>query len=65
MIVDSTGELPVAVPHISDDEEDDKPFGGPAIREQKMINFNINVTSTHPQSLHKFSCYQMLCFLIL
>ncbi|XP_061571760.1 serine/arginine repetitive matrix protein 2-like [Cololabis saira] len=51
MIVASTTELQVAVPHVSDDEDDDgKPFGGggPAVREQKVINFNIANTSVRP-----------------
>lgn len=43
MIADSTGELPVALPHVSDEEDDGKLFGGSTIREQKVINFNINV----------------------
>ncbi|XP_015224849.1 PREDICTED: serine/arginine repetitive matrix protein 2-like, partial [Cyprinodon variegatus] len=42
MIADSTGELPVALPHVSDEEDDGKLFGGAAIREQKVINFNIS-----------------------
>ncbi|XP_034029067.1 protein SON isoform X4 [Thalassophryne amazonica] len=42
MIVDSKGELPVAMPHISDEEEDGRPFGGSALRDQKAITFNIN-----------------------
>lgn len=44
MIVDSSGELPVAVPHVSDEEDETKPLA--AIREQKVINININVTSS-------------------
>lgn len=47
MIVDSQGELPVAVPHVSDEEDNGKPFGGSALREQKAISFSINVPSTH------------------
>lgn len=43
MIVDSKGELPVAVPHVSDEEDDGKPFGGSALKEQKTISFSINV----------------------
>lgn len=50
MIVDSKGELPVALPHVSDEEDDGKPFGGSALREQKAISFSINVTFT--QGLH-------------
>ncbi|XP_067349601.1 protein SON isoform X2 [Channa argus] len=48
MIVDSKGELPVAVPHVSDEEDDGKPFGGSSLREQKAINFSINNTSIRP-----------------
>ncbi|KAK2856697.1 hypothetical protein Q5P01_005432 [Channa striata] len=48
MIVDSKGELPVAAPHVSDEEDEGKPFGGSALREQKAINFSINNTSIRP-----------------
>ncbi|CAB1440736.1 unnamed protein product [Pleuronectes platessa] len=48
MIVDSKGELPVAVPHVSDEEDDGKPFGGAALREQKAISFSINNTTVRP-----------------
>uniref|UniRef100_A0A3P8SL83 SON DNA binding protein n=1 Tax=Amphiprion percula TaxID=161767 RepID=A0A3P8SL83_AMPPE len=48
MIVDSTGELPVALPHVSDEEDDGKPFGGSALREQKVISFSINNTTVRP-----------------
>ncbi|XP_030265362.1 protein SON isoform X2 [Sparus aurata] len=48
MIVDSKGELPVAVPHVSDEEDDGKPFGGSALREQKAISFSINNTMVRP-----------------
>ncbi|XP_026220175.1 protein SON isoform X2 [Anabas testudineus] len=48
MIVDSQGELPVAVPHVSDEEDDGKPFGGAALKEQKTISFSINNTSVRP-----------------
>ncbi|KAF0046285.1 hypothetical protein F2P81_002814 [Scophthalmus maximus] len=48
MIVDSKGELPVAVPHVSDEEDDGKPFGGSALREQKAISFSINNTTVRP-----------------
>lgn len=47
MIVDSKGELPVALPHVSDDEDSGTPFGGSALREQKAISFSINVKDTH------------------
>ncbi|XP_074520771.1 uncharacterized protein sonb isoform X2 [Halichoeres trimaculatus] len=48
MIVDSKGELPVALPHVSDEEEDGKPFGATALREQKAISFSINNTTVRP-----------------
>nr|XP_046237893.1 protein SON isoform X2 [Scatophagus argus] len=48
MIVDSKDELPVAVPHVSDEEDDGKPFGGSALREQKAISFNINNMTVRP-----------------
>lgn len=57
MIVDSKGELPVAVPHVSDEDDDEKPFGGSALREQKPISFSINVTSTNLHMLHKAGVY--------
>lgn len=44
MIVDSKGELPVAMPHVSDEEDDGKPFGVATLREQKVISFNISVS---------------------
>lgn len=48
MIADSSGELPVALPHVSDEEDDGKLFGGSTIREQKVINFNINSATVRP-----------------
>ncbi|XP_029353092.1 protein SON isoform X2 [Echeneis naucrates] len=48
MIVDSKGELPMAVPHVSDEEDDGKPFGGSALREQKAISFSINNITVRP-----------------
>ncbi|XP_019965752.2 protein SON [Paralichthys olivaceus] len=48
MIVDSKGELPVAVPHVSDEEDDGKPFGGGGLREQKAISFSINNMTVRP-----------------
>ncbi|XP_020510005.2 protein SON isoform X2 [Labrus bergylta] len=48
MIVDSKGELPVALPHVSDEEDDGKPFGASALREQKAISFSINNTTVRP-----------------
>lgn len=56
MIADSTEELPVAVPHVSDEEDDEKPFGGAALREPKAITFSVNVICT--RVLHRvcFKC---------
>ncbi|KAK0138452.1 Protein SON [Merluccius polli] len=48
MIVDSKGELPVAKPHVSDEEDEGKPFGSAALREQKAISFSINNMSVRP-----------------
>ncbi|CAI5637771.1 unnamed protein product [Oreochromis niloticus] len=48
MIADSTEELPVAVPHVSDEEDDEKPFGGSALREPKAISFSVNNSTVRP-----------------
>eukprot|EP00066_Takifugu_rubripes_P015022 XP_011604288.1 PREDICTED: protein SON-like [Takifugu rubripes] len=48
MIVDSKGELPVALPHVSDEEDNGNPFGGSALREPKAISFSINNTTVRP-----------------
>ncbi|XP_054641978.1 protein SON isoform X2 [Dunckerocampus dactyliophorus] len=48
MIVDSKGELPVAVPHVSVEDDDGKPCGGLLLREHKAISFNINNTTVRP-----------------
>nr|XP_057941829.1 protein SON isoform X3 [Doryrhamphus excisus] len=48
MIVDSKGELPVAIPHVSLEEDDEKPCGGLLLREHKAISFNINSTTVRP-----------------
>lgn len=56
MIVDSSGELPVALPHVSDEEDDVSVFGGggaAAVREQKVISFNITVTSRRTEPVHR------------
>ncbi|XP_062303725.1 protein SON isoform X1 [Osmerus eperlanus] len=47
-IVESKGELAVAQPHHSDEEEEGKPFGGAALREVKGISFSINNASVRP-----------------
>ncbi|XP_019723710.1 protein SON isoform X2 [Hippocampus comes] len=48
MIVDSKGELPVAVPPVPVDEENRKPFGGLFLREHKAISFNVINTTVRP-----------------
>lgn len=47
-IVESKGELAVAQPHMSDEEDEGKPFGGAALREIKGISFSINNPSVRP-----------------
>ncbi|KAJ0062380.1 hypothetical protein NL108_011014, partial [Boleophthalmus pectinirostris] len=48
MIVDSKGELPVAAPHVSDEEDEGKPFGAAAVKEQKAIRFSITNMGVRP-----------------
>ncbi|XP_077403074.1 SON DNA and RNA binding protein b [Vanacampus margaritifer] len=48
MIVDSKGELPVALPHVPVEEDDAKPFGGLVLREHKAISFNLSNTTVRP-----------------
>ncbi|XP_037095972.1 protein SON isoform X1 [Syngnathus acus] len=48
MIVESKGELPVAVPLVPIEEDDGKPFGGLVLREHKAISFNISNTTVRP-----------------
>ncbi|XP_033836656.1 protein SON [Periophthalmus magnuspinnatus] len=48
MIVDSKGELPVAAPHVSDEEDEGKLFGAGAVKEQKAIRFSINNMAVRP-----------------
>ncbi|KAL4609170.1 protein SON-like isoform X2 [Arapaima gigas] len=47
MIAESKEEMAVAQPHVSDDEED-KPFGGGALRENKGISFSLSNPSAKP-----------------
>lgn len=54
MIVDSKGELPVALPLVPVDEEDGKPFGGLFLREHKAISFNVIVKCTHDPQMKSF-----------
>ncbi|KAK7893584.1 hypothetical protein WMY93_022736 [Mugilogobius chulae] len=37
MIVDSKGELPVAAPHVSDEEDEGKPFGAAASKSRRLF----------------------------
>lgn len=48
MIVDSSAELPVALPHVSDEEDDGRSFAASTLREQKVINFSINNLTVRP-----------------
>ncbi|KAM6945326.1 uncharacterized protein sonb [Aplochiton taeniatus] len=47
-IVEKGGELAVAKPHVSDDEEGGKPFGSLALKEHKGISFSLNNMSVRP-----------------
>lgn len=72
MIVDSKGELPVALPHVSDDEDSGIPFGGSALREQKAISFSINVKTIYTPTAFKknitviiyFSFIFLICLIL-
>lgn len=39
--------MAIAKPHVSDDEEDDRPFGGVALKESKGITFSLSVCMMH------------------
>ncbi|KAI4885653.1 hypothetical protein NFI96_027542 [Prochilodus magdalenae] len=41
-IAESKEEMAIAKPHVSDDEEDEKPFGGVALKENKGITFSLS-----------------------
>ncbi|XP_030635555.1 protein SON isoform X1 [Chanos chanos] len=41
-IAESKEEMAVAKPHVSDDEDEEKPFGGVALKENKGITFSLN-----------------------
>ncbi|TSK17822.1 Protein SON [Bagarius yarrelli] len=47
-IAESKEEMAVAKPHVSDDEEDDRPFGGNALKENKGITFSLSNPSVKP-----------------
>lgn len=64
MIVDSKGELPVVLPHVSDDDDNGNPFGGSALREQKAISFSINVKITlHPLHFKRITIMTYFSFI--
>ncbi|XP_052452856.1 protein SON isoform X1 [Carassius gibelio] len=46
-IVDSKEEMAIAKPHVSDDEEDERPFGA-SLKEHKGIAFSLSNTSIKP-----------------
>lgn len=46
-IAESKEEMAIAKPHVSDDEEDDRPFGGVALKENKGITFSLSVCMMH------------------
>lgn len=39
--------MAVAKPHVSDDEDDDRPFGAVVLKENKGITFSLSVCTTH------------------
>ncbi|XP_026787429.1 protein SON isoform X2 [Pangasianodon hypophthalmus] len=47
-IAESKEEMAIAKPHVSDDEEDDRPFGGVALKENKGITFSLTNPSVKP-----------------
>jgi hypothetical protein len=49
--VEKGGELALAEPRISDDEDDGKPFGRAALREVKGISFSLNVRTWNTHSI--------------
>lgn len=63
MIAESKEEMAVAQPHMSDDEDDEKSFGGGVFRESKGISFNLSVMLHLPEhsglciiSFHLLGC---------
>uniref|UniRef100_A0A8B9J409 SON DNA and RNA binding protein n=2 Tax=Astyanax mexicanus TaxID=7994 RepID=A0A8B9J409_ASTMX len=47
-IAESKEEMAIAKPHVSDDEEDEKPFGGVALKEKGGITFSLCNPSVKP-----------------
>ncbi|XP_051993100.1 protein SON-like isoform X2 [Xyrauchen texanus] len=47
-ITESKEEMAIAKPHMSDDEDDEKTFGGTSLKENKGIAFSLSSTSVKP-----------------
>ncbi|XP_061081981.1 protein SON-like isoform X2 [Conger conger] len=47
-IAESKEEMAIAKPHVSDDEDDEKPFGGLGLKENKGITFSLTNSSAKP-----------------
>ncbi|XP_051557842.1 protein SON-like isoform X2 [Myxocyprinus asiaticus] len=47
-IAESKEEMAIAKPHVSDDEDDEKPFGGTSLKENKGFAFSLSSTSIKP-----------------
>lgn len=45
-IAESKEEMAIAKPHVSDDEDDNRPFGAVALKENKGITFCLSVCMT-------------------
>ncbi|KAI1899694.1 hypothetical protein AGOR_G00064410 [Albula goreensis] len=47
-IAESKEEMAIAKPHVSDDEDDEKPFAGAGLKENKGITFSLSNSSAKP-----------------
>ncbi|KAJ8253232.1 hypothetical protein GJAV_G00210550 [Gymnothorax javanicus] len=47
-IAESTEEMAIAKPHVSDDEDDEKPFAGAGLKENKGITFSLGNPTAKP-----------------
>ncbi|KAJ8410491.1 hypothetical protein AAFF_G00193950 [Aldrovandia affinis] len=47
-IAESKEEMAIAKPHVSDDEDDEKPFAGAGLKETKGITFSLSNSSAKP-----------------
>lgn len=56
-IAESKEEMAIAKPHVSDDEDDDRPFGGAALKENKGITFSLSVCMTHTTGAYLLFIY--------